>query len=198
MIRAARCRSRSDDQPCPPVRLGRSRCSIFQYLEASVNSASTSCPLGNSASRPLSAADREADQAYVAERAHARSPLDAAHANSVHKILNSHGVDHGRRSGDADGFAQECGLFRVAFDQMDMRARRVRPARRRSPGRESRRRCRGRPRPWPSAPERRSCSESAMWRVQSCGIVEAAIEIGLGLPLSSSSTKRSSRAACFT
>ena len=45
-------RSSSTIQPCPPVRLEWSRGSIFQYLVASVNSASTSWPLRNKAFAP--------------------------------------------------------------------------------------------------------------------------------------------------
>ena len=111
------------------------------------------------------------------------------------EILDAHGVDGRRCRRDALSLAQECRLFHVALDEMDIGARARLRARRRSRAREIRHR---EPRSIQvRAPGARStsCSESAMWRVQRCATVDGAMRLVVRCHRSRSSTKRSSRSA---
>ena len=110
------------------------------------------------------------------------------------KILDAHGMHVAGAPVTPLSLAQECGLFHIAFDEMDDQHRACQRARRRSRGREIRRPSRDRSRSARPAQDRASCSESAMWRVHRCATVDGAIEIGRALP-AQQELRQSDRAA---
>ena len=145
--------------------------------------------------RPFSTVDMPRPAVQAAARSARRSRHRCRSGAFLTKSAIRVGVDDRRRTGRPRRLAQECRLLGVAFDQVDLARRAYPPARRQSPSRESQRRSRDRPRPARSGASARSCSESAMWRVQSIGSVEGAIRLIRRCQSSSRATKRSRRAA---
>src|SRR6266704_3497989 len=126
-------RSSSTIQPCPPVRLECSCGLIFQYLVASVNSASTSWPLGNRAFAPWRTNGSAKPTSWcngATARAVTQSTLPA--------ILSTLSL-----------ISAKCTIPGDAVTRSASR-RMFPPARRPAPRREILRRCRDRPRFWPT------------------------------------------------
>ena len=176
------------------VRLPARSDRIFQYLAASVNSAATSCPLGNRPKRAFCQQRIGQSSKQPGSGATARAVTTSAGFEvPVHKVFDAHGMNDGWRPGDPHGLAQKRGLLADALDEMDFGARSCPRARRR-------RRCREIRAPDPRSTQisacgadRRSCSESAIWRVQTSGSVERAIRLVCACHCSSSATKASRR-----
>ena len=123
---------------------------IFQYLAASVNSASTSCPLGNRPCAPASTVERLIVTAFSAVRS-ARAVTTSAGSrklstkSSIRTAWTRAGAPVMRRLRAGRRPSWRC-------SRPDAPSRPAcRRARKRSPGRETRRRSRGRPRPGPRA-----------------------------------------------
>ena len=174
--------------------LGTNSASMVQYLEASVNSASTSCPLRNSACAPLFNKGYAIAEQIFERRKRARGhDVRLAASKLCDKVLDPHGMDLSRRAGARDGFAQERRLLRIALDQMDTRARRAASAQAIDQPGKSAARARDRPRCLASGARSRSWSESATWRVQTPGSSRRD-QIGRCLPLQQQ-RRRSDRAA---
>ena len=139
-------RSSSTIQPCPPVRLEWSCGLIFQYLVASVNSASTSWPLRNSAFAPFPTSGSAKPMSWCSGATARAVTQSTGSGDSIHNIPDVSEV-HGTcrrwsreppRAGTPPSWrcVRPDGYWRPAFPPTR------RPARRR----ENRHRCRDRPR----------------------------------------------------
>src|SRR6266850_3910357 len=185
-------RSSSTIQPCPPVRLECSCGLIFQYLVASVNSASTSWPLRNRAFAPLLTSGSTKPISWcngATARAVTQSTLPA--------ILSTVSPISAKCTIPGDAEIRSASRRKAAF--LALRSTRWTIAPDVSANAQAST-TPGNPPPLPRSTQTlaegasvSSCSESEMCRVHKCGSVDDAMRLVFACHSNSRSTYRSSR-----
>src|SRR6267154_5787839 len=185
-------RSSSTIQPCPPVRLECSCGLISQYLVASVNSASTSWPLGNRAFAPL-LTNGSAKPISWCNGATAR----AVTQSTLPAILSTLSLISAKCTIPGDAVTRSASRRKAAFLALRSTRWTVAPDVSASAQAST---TPGNPPPLPRSTQIladgasvRSCSESEICRVHTCGSVDGATRLVFACHFNSRSTYRSSR-----